>query len=193
MRLLIEGGTWQQTPILTEVYTVENEKDTSSLFMEINKSQPVKEIDLPGQAETKERIAIDFASSELECFYGTMFSTSQRCRIPHLNLDNLRQGLYDCHDAMSAVNSAHAKDPGKFIIVTFQIHLTSLMFKGTVLLDWIEKQNEKLSKYTDREWEAIRKKKHGNKSKEAFHKALSKSRKTGMFLGLDDEWLLSSS
>ena len=64
------------------------------IFTEINKAEPVKLLDLPGGTIKRTRDIIDHAASHFADSYPHMFSTSTRCRPPHLNLDNLRDALF---------------------------------------------------------------------------------------------------
>jgi len=66
----------------------------AAIFTEINKAEPVKLLDLPGVATKRTRDIIDHAASHYRDAYPAMFSTSARCRAPHLNLDNLRDALF---------------------------------------------------------------------------------------------------
>ena len=73
---------------------VGDEDDMAAIFTEINKAEPVKLLDLPGVATKRTRDIIDHAASHFLDAYPAMFSTSARCRAPHLNLDNLRDALF---------------------------------------------------------------------------------------------------
>ena len=73
---------------------VGDEDDMAAIFTEINKAEPVKLLDLPGVTTKRTRDIIDHAASHYRDAYPAMFSTSARCRAPHLNLDNLRDALF---------------------------------------------------------------------------------------------------
>ncbi len=83
--------------IMVEVFP---QKATSSpthaqdIFIEINKAEPVKLVDMPGVAKTTDRRIINDAATYLEETYPEMFKPSQRCRAPHLNVDNLRDAIF---------------------------------------------------------------------------------------------------
>ena len=84
--------------ILVEVYIssgndIEDDM-AAAIFTEINKAEPVKLLDLPGVTTKRTRNIIDHAASHFADTYPAMFSTSARCRAPHLNLDNLRDSLF---------------------------------------------------------------------------------------------------
>ena len=66
----------------------------AAIFTEINKAKPVKLLDLPGVTIKRTRDIIDHAALHFADSYPHMFSTSTRCRPPHLNLDNLRDALF---------------------------------------------------------------------------------------------------
>lgn len=84
--------------ILVEVYPQRTEIRTDDyaqdIFLEINKAEPVKLVDMPGVASAKDRKLISTAINRLEAAYPTMFSPSQRCRVPHVNIDNLRDNVF---------------------------------------------------------------------------------------------------
>ena len=62
--------------------------------MEINKAEPVKLVDMPGVASAKDRKLISQAVNRIQGYYPKMFSPSQRCRAPHVNIDNLRDNIF---------------------------------------------------------------------------------------------------
>jgi hypothetical protein len=64
------------------------------IFVEVNKAEPVKLVDLPGVAKASVRKVINEGADKLMAKYPEMFSDSQRCRTPHLNIDNLRDALF---------------------------------------------------------------------------------------------------
>ena len=62
------------------------------IFIEINKAEPVKLVDMPGVAtRSTDRQVIHDVAIHLEEKYPEMFKPSQRYRAPHLNVDNLRE------------------------------------------------------------------------------------------------------
>ena len=85
--------------VLVEVFKAhdpQHDDDTwaEELFTEINKAEPVKLVDMPGIAKVIDRRVITVASNQLLESYPDMFKPSQRCRPPHLNIDNLRDAIF---------------------------------------------------------------------------------------------------
>lgn len=84
--------------ILVEVYPQQDDADVDAhaqdIFLEINKAEPVKLVDLPGVAKASDRKIINEGADRLQERFPDMFSASQRCRAPHLNIDNLRDALF---------------------------------------------------------------------------------------------------
>lgn len=83
--------------ILVEVYPQSPEHGddhAKDIFLEVNKAEPVKLVDLPGVAKGSDRKIITAAAERLTKQFPEMFKASQRCRSPHLNIDNLRDALF---------------------------------------------------------------------------------------------------
>jgi hypothetical protein len=84
--------------ILVEVYPQKEDQTEDvharDLFLEVNKAEPVKLVDLPGVAKAADRKVINEGADRLQEKYPDMFSPSQRCRAPHVNIDNLRDALF---------------------------------------------------------------------------------------------------
>jgi len=91
--------------VLVEVYPEPNREEgddesvdgdgyAEQVFSEINKAEPVKLIDMPGVASKADRAIITEAVETLQDQYGAMFSASQRCRLPNVNVDNLRSAIF---------------------------------------------------------------------------------------------------
>lgn len=83
--------------ILVEVYPQQEqhgETHAQDIFLEVNKAEPVKLVDMPGIAKSSDRKLLTDAAEKLSEQYRDMFSSSQKCRPPHLNLDNLRDALF---------------------------------------------------------------------------------------------------
>jgi hypothetical protein len=88
--------------VLVEVYTpIRTVDDNDSvaheaaIFEEINKAEPVKLVDMPGILKAKDRSTLNGGVERLsERFAPEMFSTSSRCRAPHLNLDLMRDAIF---------------------------------------------------------------------------------------------------
>lgn len=117
--------------ILVEVYPqraeIRSDDYAQDIFVEINKAEPVKLVDMPGVATAKDRKLISTAINRLEAAYPTMFSPSQRCRIPHVNIDNLRDNVF----AANVIKRKNIKNANS-------------------LNDWIMSENKALAKkYAD--------------------------------------------
>lgn len=137
-------------------------KHAEDIFVEINKAEPVKLVDLPGVATGSERKVIDGAADALRSKYPEMFKPSQRCRAPHLNLDNMRDALF-----ASDVLKRHSIKSDK------------------ALLNWMEEKNmEMAARFAEQGA-------NGSKtaSKNVSKSALAKAEKFQFFLGLDSSWL----
>ena len=84
--------------VLVEVFPAQKdhneEAQAKDLFLEVNKAEPVKLVDLPGVAKASDRKIITEVAERLQDKFPEMFSDSQRCRSPHLNVDNLRDALF---------------------------------------------------------------------------------------------------
>lgn len=82
--------------LLVEVFTssAETKDFAEDIFVEINKSEPIKLVDMPGIAKAGDRKIITNAAAKLHEQYPDMFKPSQKCRVPHLNVDNLRDALF---------------------------------------------------------------------------------------------------
>jgi len=84
--------------ILVEVFPALNDQREEAyakeIFLEVNKAEPVKLVDLPGVAKASDRKIINEVADRLHGGFPQMFSDSQRCRSPHLNIDNLRDALF---------------------------------------------------------------------------------------------------
>ena len=127
-----EGGDTEITDsinfdqVLVEVYPqpegVTDHQHARDIFVEINKAEPVKLVDMPGVAKAKDRNVITDAVDALEEQYPMMFSPSQRCRAPNVNVDNLRNSLFG-----SNVMKKHKLNTSK------------------KMLDWVLQQNELLA------------------------------------------------
>ena len=62
----------------------------AALFADINKAQPVNLIDMPGVAPDTTKQYLNEATEIMAARYSAMFSDSARCRLPHVNVDRLR-------------------------------------------------------------------------------------------------------
>ena len=108
--------------VLVEVFPESDyESHAQDIFMEINKAEPVKLVDMPGVASGTDRKLITEGASRLKDRFPDMFKASQKCRPPHLNVDNLRDALFG-----SGVIKRHKLESPK------------------ALEEWMLKQNETL-------------------------------------------------
>lgn len=140
--------------------------DKAAIFTEINKAEPVKLLDMPGMAPKRTRDIIDHSATHFHNAYPAMFSSSQKCRAPHLNLDNLRDALF-------------ASDVIK----------REKMGSGGELVKWMVQRNEELrEQFGDGEEEVV-----GSiqleSGKKVSETALKKAREHNFYLGLESTWL----
>lgn len=165
--------------ILVEVYVSspnDSEDDiAAAIFTEINKAEPVKLLDLPGVTTKRTRDIIDHAASHFADTYPDMFSTSARCRAPHLNLDNLRDSLF-------ASNVIQREKFGS----------------GGELVRWMLARNDELSKLYGGYGSASETIDDGDNASEAVEvdgksslndTAVKKAKKYDFYLGLESTWL----
>lgn len=54
----------------------------------------VKLVDMPGVTDQATRVALEGACTSLRERFPAMFSNSERCRLPHLNVDTLKDKLF---------------------------------------------------------------------------------------------------
>eukprot|EP00802_Teleaulax_amphioxeia_P016506 Tamp_16627.p1 GENE.Tamp_16627~~Tamp_16627.p1 ORF type:complete len:382 (+),score=103.03 Tamp_16627:1-1146(+) len=151
--------------VLLEVYSDLQDKDMSDLFVEINKAEPVLSIDLPmpeiGGATVSENAILTGAADLLQNKYKAMFKESHNCRVPHMNIDRLRDELHKA----GVVEKLSMKQPEE-------------------LYEWLEKQNDALTKCDNSRF-------IDQNSSAAKAKALEKAREHGFYLGMDWKWLES--
>lgn len=112
--------------VLVEVYPVPAEADdeasldhASDIFAEINKAEPVKKVDI--FAKKGDRKILAGGVDTLQERYPDMFSPSMNCRPPHVNVDNLRDGIFASE-----------------ILQTFSLKSPKALY------EWLETQNDAL-------------------------------------------------
>ena len=152
--------------IVVEVYGPLADGDVHALFAEINKAEPVALVDLEaGGASDDVRAALDSAAAALAAEYPDMFKPSKNCRAPHVNVDSLRDEL-------------------------FQAGVLDVVPHGD-LLPWLRERNAALAAYGDDQWldPAFRCR---ASAPAARRKALDKARAHGLFLGMTWDWLYAS-
>lgn len=115
IRLLMESGHWPKNRLVaTEVFTVREHSDAARLFMDINKMEPVKDIDMVGikldvaesqaeRAALEEELviksAVDVVIQRMQIKYAKMFSLSENCRVPNVHADTFRNALFKSLEA----------------------------------------------------------------------------------------------
>lgn len=156
-------NTMNLDQILVEVFPQSHSSSPSShaedLFIEINKAEPVKLVDMPRVAKSKDKEMIDDAANQLFETYPEMFKPSQRCRPPHLNVDNLRDAIF-----------------------TANILKNHSITSSSALYDWIMQRNEELEK------RFVHNKEDPSKMGVSLL-ALEKSKQFRFYIGLDLSWL----
>jgi hypothetical protein len=96
--ILAQRNEWNEKAynIMIEIFPIENKNDISNLFKEINSSEPVLDVDVPTE-DPKSINHINILNIAVEALsnrYPAMFKPSMKCRPPHLNIDVLRDDLY---------------------------------------------------------------------------------------------------
>ena len=151
--------------ILVEVFqqsSAESDTHAKDIFTEINKAEPVKLVDMPGVAKRTDRRIINEAASALSEMYPEMFKPSQRCRAPHLNIDNLRDNIF----AAEIIKKHNIKSE-----------------KG--LVKWIMEKNDELGKKFEKDPSNV----SATASSNVSATALKKAEKFDFYIGLDMSWL----
>ena len=147
---------------VNESSSTEDQQDASlarEIFLEINKAEPVKLVDIPGIVKSSERKMLNDAVDQLYDDYPEMFRSSTKCHPPHVNLDNIR-------DAIFAAN----------VISRHKLKSTKQLY------DWLVQQNTLLGqKYQDEQHQT-------DAGGRYTAKALEKAMKQQFFLGLESSW-----
>jgi hypothetical protein len=129
------------------------------IFSEINKAEPLTLIDIPGVASRSERKIITEAVMTLRRRYPEMFSPSQRCRTPNVNIDSLRNSIFGANVLQRQKNK-----------------LTT----GKKLFDWLIIQNAALGEMYERD---------STKQEHLPVNAWEKADRNAFYLGLESSWL----
>ena len=149
--------------IVVEVYGPLDDGEIHALFAEINKAEPVALVDLrDGGASDAARDALDAAAATLAATYAPMFKPSKNCRAPHLNVDALRDELFQA-GVLDAVPHAD-------------------------LADWLLDRNAALANLDDATWLDPAFRCRAN-TPAARANALDKARAHDFFLGMTWDWL----
>ena len=139
----------------------EEQDDKAVIFTEINKAEPIKLLDLPGVTNKRTRDVIDYAANHFHNAFPEMFSPSQKCRAPHLNLDNLRDALF-----------------------ASEVIKREKIGSGGELVKWMVKKNEELKEvFMNNDGGSL------DGGKKVSDNALKKASKHEFFLGLESTWL----
>lgn len=149
---------------LVEVFALEKESEARALFLEINSAMPVKLIDMPDGIGSRPDIKciIDGAMNRMLSRYPAFFKSSLNPKLPHINIDNLRDDLYQ-HHVVERQGLKTARE----------------------LEEWLQQVNEILSQKHDKDWKLTLK----GRNPLVVEKALDKARKGSFFLGMDHTWL----
>ena len=79
--------------ILVDVFATSNENQIMDLFVEINKGEPLRDIDMPSRdvngIDSKRRLIVTGAVTLLAEKYAQMFKNNTKCRAPYLNIGKL--------------------------------------------------------------------------------------------------------
>lgn len=97
VQLLVRQGAWDahNANIAVDLFRVGDDNDIADLFSDINRAEPVLLVDLPESGAddtTKEKL--NRAIEQIRAKFPTMFRPSQQCRPPHLNVDVLRDEIW---------------------------------------------------------------------------------------------------
>jgi hypothetical protein len=80
--------------VVVDVYQLNSWEEVKALFLQLNRAETIPEIDLPEAIAPEHKTAIDAAVESLVSRYPACFSTSSRCRPPHLHAPTLRGALH---------------------------------------------------------------------------------------------------
>ena len=120
------AGKHADFDLIVEVYPVSHEHMINELYLEVNKCEVVKEIDLPDAIAPLKKGIIDEATERLRLAHASMFKASERCRPPHVHRDTLRNRLShhpsvelmtsadELYHCLTAVNRQLASRPARY-------------------------------------------------------------------------------
>lgn len=172
-----DGLLFDLDKILVEVFPDTSKGDghlfASDLFSDINKAEPVKLIDMPGEADRDILRIINPVAETIEDMYPDMFKANVRCLPPHLNVDNFRSMLYN-GDIMKRYDVNDEEQ----------------------LLKWILEKNDAMRERYCQVIEASDKGLEHDHPQDSLDpprkyskRVLNKAADKGFFLGLDNTWL----
>jgi len=167
LKILFQKGlVGKDEHVLVSVHENLEEEQAAKLFTEINQAQSVSLLEMPGVAEEWVKATLEEGLREIRSEYGSMFRPGTRCRPPHVNIDNLKDDLFQA-DVMERFSITDAY----------------------TLATWLRENNEKLAELSDAEW-AKRRGVDPAKLNKSFKAAVAKARENGFYLGLDKKWML---
>ena len=166
--LLKRGVLSPSDEILVEVFPDVDDRRARHLFSEINAAQPIRLVDAPGSASPDLKWMLEGACARAKQKYPAMFSASHRPKLPRLNVDALRQELFDAEVA----TRANLADEESFFA-------------------WLEERNARLKARAREDWLAARPKRGrgARLTDAAYLRALDLAEEHGFFLGMDFAWL----
>jgi hypothetical protein len=166
--LLKRGVLSPSDEILVEVFPDVDDRRARRLFSEINAAQPIRLVDAPGSASPDLKWMLEGACARAKQKYPAMFSASHRPKLPRLNVDALRQELFDAEVA----TRANLADEESFFA-------------------WLEVKNARLKARAREDWLAARPKRGrgARLTDAAYLRALDLAEEHGFFLGMDFAWL----
>lgn len=161
----------QKERVVTVNVAVETETvtDASSAGSEISTIGAAATSEEPKSLTNKQvKEIIDKACAQLHRQYAdTMFKPSKQCRPPHVNIDKLREDLFD---------SDVCRDPALGIRTADQ------------LLAHVHRLNDQMGSMSDEQWMKVS---GFGGSKATKMTALAKARQYGLYIGMDKLWLVS--
>jgi len=117
---------------------------------------------MPDMADAQEKAIINAAAEALRLEFPAMFKVSTNCRLPHVNIDTLRDTIFKSN-----------------------VVGRTGMGSAAQLVEWAKAKNAALGRKSDAEWlESYR-----GRNAETVGKAVEKARGNGFFLGLDPSWI----
>ena len=134
------------------------------LFKEINQAEPLRDVDWPDTPDNV-RLVLEEAVQKLKKTYPKMFSASARCLSPHVNVDVVKDQLFQ-----ALFNDGSANEDG----------LDAATVTVDDIVNFVEKRNAALAKRAESSWT----KGLGGKAKEQRLKALAKAKDNAFYLGV---------
>jgi len=115
---MLECGIVTDMALIVEVFNVTSRQQIIDLYIEINKSQPVQEIDVPDAIASGKKRCIDEACSELAQRYAKCISTTPACRPPNVHLPSLRSRLF----RSQVIDRRNLRSPAELLSVLLGIN-----------------------------------------------------------------------